>query len=129
MAITRFRIAVTTDAAGAFTGYTQGAVNGIVQHVQYTPDATNPLATGADLDITGEVTAIVVANHDNIGVTAFTKAYRQATHGVDGAAALYAAAGSAVLDKIAIAGERLKLVIAQGGNTLSGVFDIVVTDD
>jgi len=128
MGITRHRIEVVTDASGDFTGYTQGAVNGLIEHYQYTPDGANPLATGADLDITGDKTAIVVANQDNIGTSAFTKAVRQATHGVDGVAAVYAAGGSPVLDKIAIAGERLKLVIAAGGNAKSGIFDIVVTN-
>jgi len=126
--VTRHRIVATTDASGNFTGFTQGAVNGKVEQVSYIPDGATPLDTNSDLDITGEVTGLVVANHDNIGTAAFTRAYRQATHNADGSAALYAAAGTPVNDKVAIAGERLKLVIAQGGNTKSGTFDIIVSD-
>lgn len=129
MSVTRHRIVATTDGSGNFTGQTQGAVNGAIEHVRYTPDGAAPLDTGADLDIVGETTGIVVANHDDIGTSAFTRAYRQATHGIDGAAALYAADGSAVLDKVVVAGERLTLTIAGGGNAKSGTFDIVVSND
>lgn len=128
MGIVNFRLEVLTDASGDYTGYTL-PVSGRVEHVRYTPDGTSPLDTGADLDITGDSSGVVLANHDNIGTAAFTRAYRQATHGVDGAAALYAAAGTGVFDKVAFAGERLKLVIANGGNVKAGIFDITVNND
>jgi hypothetical protein len=51
---------------------------------------------------------------------------RQATHSTAGAAALYAAAGTAVNDKIALANDRIKIVIASGGNTKTGVFHFVI---
>lgn len=124
---TTFRVPVTTDGAGAATAFTVSPVMGRVEYVRYTPDGAAPLDTAADLDITGENSGVVVANHDNIGTSAFTRAYRQALHGVDGAAALYASAGEPVLGKIAIAGERLKVVIASGGATKSGTFDIIVS--
>lgn len=120
----RHTIAVTTDSAGAFTGFTAGKVSGRVLQYRYVPDGTSPLDTGADLDITGEDTGVVVANQDNIGTSAFTKAPRQATHDETGAASLYAAAGEPVEDYIAVHGERLKLVIASGGNVKSGTFHI-----
>lgn len=129
MGVTRHRLSVTTAADGSATVKTEGAVTGAIEHVRYTPDGSTPIDTNGDLNIVGEATGIVVANHDNIGTSAFTKAYRQATHGIDGAAAVYAAAGSPVLDKITIAGERLVLTIANGGDTKSGIFDIVVSND
>lgn len=128
MSVTNFKVPVTTDASGDATAYTQGPVLGRVEHVRYTPDGTNPLDTNADMDITGETSGIVVANHDNIGTAAFTRAYRHATHGVDGVAATYNGTAG-VFDKIAIAGERLKVVIANGGNAKSGTVEIVVSDD
>lgn len=125
MYVERHVVSVTTDASGDFTGYTP-VVKGEVLQVRYIPDGTSPLDTGADLDITCEQSGVVVANHDNIGTSAFTKAYRQASHGVDGTAALYAAGGAAVNAPIVAASERLKLVIANGGNAKSGVFHIYV---
>lgn len=118
-------VSITTDASGDDTEFT-GVVTGCVSAVRYVPDGTSPLATGADLDITGEITGIVVSNQDNIGTSAFTVAPRQATHGVDGTAALYAAAGTAVNTPVCVANERLKVVIAQGGDTKSGVFYILI---
>lgn len=57
---------------------------------RYIPDPTTPLAAGADLDITGEITGVVISNQDNIGTVAFTKAPRQATHDAAGVASLFA---------------------------------------
>ena len=51
---------------------------------------------------------------------------RQATHTTAGVAALYAGGGSAVLDKIALANDRVKIVIGSGGNAKTGAFHIVM---
>jgi hypothetical protein len=121
----RHVIPVTTDASGDFTGYTPN-VSGRVLQVRYVPDGTSPLDTGADLDITGETSGVVVANHDNIGTSAFTRVYRQKTHSETGAELLYAASGEPVEEYVYLVGERLKLVIAQGGEAKSGTFHIVI---
>jgi hypothetical protein len=81
-------------------------------------------ATGADLDITLKESGVVVANHDNIGTSAFTKVYKQATHAIDGSASLYAAGGEPTEDYVFVAGEPIRLVIANGGNAKSGTFYI-----
>lgn len=127
MAITRAQISVTTDASGDVTAYTGINVNGRVLQVQYTPDGTSPLDTGADIVLTGRTTALPILTKANIGTSKVSWAPRQPTHAVaDGSAALYAAAGAAVNDALVVADEELKLVVAQGGNTKSGVFDIWV---
>ena len=130
MGITNFRLDVTTDAGGAATVYSQGGVSGKIEQIRYTPDPTTPLDTGADITITEESSGLGILTKANIGTSAFTAAPRQPTHlASDGSAAVYAAAGSPVLTKIALSGGRIKLVVAQGGNTLSGRFDVVVSDD
>jgi hypothetical protein len=118
-------VAITTNGSGADTEYT-AVVTGCVAQVHYIPDGTAPLDTGADLDITMETTGVVVANHDDIGTSAFTRAYRQATHGVDGSASLYAGSGEPVEAPICVANDRLKVVIANGASTKSGTFYIWV---
>jgi hypothetical protein len=123
MYIRKLVISVLTNASGDFTGYSP-VVSGEVRQVRYTPDGTVPLDTGADLDITGEDSGIVIVNKDNIGTAAFDVAPRIATHDTALAASLFAATGEPVEDRIAVAGERLKLVIAQGGNAKAGRFDI-----
>jgi hypothetical protein len=123
--IKRFTVPVTTDASGDFSGAT-AATSGEVVQVRYIPDGSSPLATGADLTLTAGTSGVVIANHENIGTSAFTKVYRQATHGVDGSASLYAAGGEPVESCIYVAQETIDLVIANGGNALSGVFHIYV---
>lgn len=123
--VERHEVAVLTDGSGDFSGFTP-LVSGRVWQVCYTPDGTSPLDTGADLDITGESSGVVIANHDNIGTAAFTRAYRQATHGVDGSASLYAAAGEPVETPVVVANERIKVAIAQGGAAKQGTFHIYV---
>jgi hypothetical protein len=117
--IVRHRISVTTDAGGDATAFTPVAFGRVLQ-LRYVPDGTSPLDTAADLDITLKESGVVVANHDNIGTSAFTKVYRQATHGIDGSASLYAAGGEPTEDHVFVAGEPIKLVIASGGNAKSG---------
>lgn len=127
MSITSYKVTVTTDGSGNASEKTL-PITGFLEHVGYTPHGSTPLDTGADLDITGESSGIVVANHDNIGTSPFTRAYRQATHGVDGAAATYDGT-EPVLTRIALAGERLAVAIANGGAAKSGTFEFVVSDD
>lgn len=127
MYVERHVLSVTTDGAGAATVYSDKPVTGCVLQVTYVPDGTSPLDTGADLTITGEASGVAVVTKANIGTAAFTLAPRQPTHGAaDGAAALYAAGGAAVNDCVALAAERIKLVIAQGAATKSGVFHVYV---
>ena len=116
-------ISITTTSGGADTEYT-AVVTGCVAQVRYVPHATTPLDTGADLDITLETSGVVVANHDDIGTSAFTSVYLQATHGADGSASLYAAAGEPVEAPVCVANDRLKVIIGSGGDTKSGTFYI-----
>lgn len=126
MQVEKHTIAILTNAGGAFTGYTAVPVTGAVLQYRYVPDGVAPLDTGADLDVTGEETGVVLVNQDNIGTSAFTKAPRQATHDEAGAASLYAAAGEPVEAAAVVAGERLKVVVAAGGNTKLGTLYIWV---
>ena len=123
----RFAVEVTTTAGGAATVYTGEPVNGEVLTITYVPHASTPLDTGADIVVTGEITGTAILTKANIGTSTVSWAPRQPTHKVaDGAAALYASGGEAVNDRIAIAGERIKIVVAQGGNVLQGTFHVTV---
>lgn len=125
MYIERHEVAVTTNGSGAFTGYT-AKVTGIVHQIRYVPDGSAPLDTGADVDITGEVTGTVLLDKDNIGTAAFNVAPRQPTHDTGLAASLYASGGEPVEAPIAMADERIKVVIASGGSAKAGTFHIWV---
>lgn len=112
------KVAITTDAAGAFSSSVAVPSGAFVQY-RYVPHASTPLDTGADLDITGATTGFVYVNQDNIGTSAFSKVPRLATHDETGTASLYAAGGEPV-EAAALVGEPLTVAIANGGDTLSG---------
>lgn len=118
---TRHVVTITTDASGAGTGYTEVA-NGYVMSVSY---VKTDYADGIDAVITGEttLTPILTFTDVNASVTANPRA---ATATVANAAALYAGSGVAVLDRIAVAKERIKIVVAAGGDTKTGAWHIVV---
>lgn len=124
--IKRLTVAVLTDADGAFTGYTEVA-QGQVEQIRYVPHATTPLDTGADATMTGEASEVGIFTKSNIGTSAFTLAPRQATHDTAGVAALFAAGGAAVNEKVVVGQERIKLVVAQGGNVKAGTFYVYVS--
>lgn len=119
MTITRVAVAITTDASGDATAYTS-PVTGFVRAIRYVPDGSVPLDTGADLTITGNTTTIPIVTVTNLGTSAVTIAPRLATASVANAAALYAAAGTAVNDLIPVCEEAIKVVVAQGGNAKKG---------
>ncbi len=51
---------------------------------------------------------------------------RQPTYSTTGEALLYAAGGQGVNDEIVLAADRVKIVVASGGDTKSGTFHIVM---
>lgn len=125
MGTRRLSVTVTTAADGTATGYSDTIQHGHLSQVRYVADGSTPYDNTADFTITLEATGEALLSQTNVSAS-FTKAPRQATHDVSGVAALYAAAGQPVNDKIAIANDRIKVAIAQGGNTKTGVFHFVI---
>lgn len=121
MHVQRHTVTVTTDAAGAATAYTSGLVNGRIFSIKYTKSTFD---NGVDFTITTEDTAQNLWVESDVNATA-TRAPRQPTHDSVGAASLYASGGEPVEGYICAASERIKIVIAQGGNTKTGTFDIL----
>ena len=117
----RHTVTVTTIADGSATAYTP-VVSGRILSVTY---AKTDYTDGVDFTITTETTAQNVWVDTNINASEAVLP-RAATHDTVGAAALYAAAGTAVLDYVWAAQERVKIVIAQGGNVKTGTFHVVV---
>lgn len=114
-------IAVTTAADGSATAYSE-VCTGKVSTVRY---VKTDFDNGSTITLTSEATGETIWTEANVNASA-TRAPRQATHSTAGAAALYAAGGAAVNDKIALANDRVKVVIAAGGNVKSGAFHIVL---
>lgn len=121
-AVTRYTVSVTTASDGSATAYSDPIPYGHLSQVRY---VKSTFADGVDFTITLEATGETLWAEDNVNASA-TRAPRQATHTTAGVASLYAGSGQAVNDKIAIANDRVKIVIASGGDTKAGTFHILV---
>lgn len=119
--VERHIVTITTDAAGDGIGYTP-VVTGRIMAIHY---VKTDYAAGVDFTITAEATGETIWQESNVD-TSKTVAPRQATHATDGTPSLYAGAGEPVEDYIALAADRVKIVVANGGDTKSGTFHVVV---
>jgi hypothetical protein len=122
--VKRFKVTVTTDGSGNATAYTP-RLSGKLNSVIYVPDGTVPYTNTVDMTITSEVTGESLVSRTNVSA-AFQAYPRVGTQAPDGTAALFAAAGTAVQDKLAVANDRIKIVLAQGGASKIGVFHFLV---
>lgn len=123
MTIRRYSVPVTTEADGSATAYSP-YLSGYLCSLIY---VKTDYADGVDFTITAEATGETLWTESN--VNAAKACYpRAGTHSTAGVAALYAAGGVAVNDRIALSRDRVKVVLAQGGNATSGRFIIVVDD-
>lgn len=123
MATRRFVVSVTTASDGSYTGYSP-YLSGKIAAIHYLK--TN-FTDGVDFTITAETTGETIWTESNVNAA---KACfpRGATHSNAGVAALYAAGGTAVNDMIRLGRDRVKIVLASGGNATTGAFHIVVED-
>lgn len=119
----RYVVDVTTAADGSATAYSE-SITGVLDSIQYVKDGSNAYANGVDFTITTETTAQNLWVQSDVNASAKV-APRQPTHSTAGVAALYAGSGTAVNAPIAIARERVKIVLAAGGDTKTGKFHIV----
>lgn len=121
MQVSRYDIAVTADGSGNATGFTADPVVGTVLAIRYVADGGVPFANTVDFVFSGEISGIPILTVTN--ETASNTYYpRAATVTIANAASLYAAAGTAVNDRIPIAGERVKVTVAQAGAANKGTF-------
>lgn len=120
MFVRRHTVSVTTAAGGTATVYSE-VVNGRILSIQY---VKNNFENGVDFAITTETTGQNLWTEENVDAST-QRAPRQPTHANDGSASLYAD-GYPVEDYYAVDNERIKIAIAEGGNTKSGTFLITV---
>jgi hypothetical protein len=124
--IRKLTVPVTTAADGSATGYTT-PISGWVCAIAYVPHASTPLDTNADIVVSAHTSGMAILTKANIGLSAVQWHPRAGTNAVaDGAALLYASGGAAVCDRIPVASEAVKIVVANGDNTKSGTFYVFV---
>lgn len=119
--VQRHRVTVTTDASGDATSYTPAIQYGQVATIVYTK---TDFDNGSTITVTGETTATAIWAESNVNASAI-RSPRQASHSTAGVAATYDGTRAALV-LIPIANERIKIVVASGGNTKTGTFDIVL---
>lgn len=122
----KFTVTATSDGSSVGTHYTP-FLTGYVESVQYLKDGTTPYTDGVDFTITLEATGEDVWVDTNINASEVVRP-RAATCSTAGVASLYAAAGAAVNDRIAMSRDRIKIVLAQAGASKTGTFVITVAD-
>jgi hypothetical protein len=120
----RFKVTVTTDGSGNATAYSP-RLSGKVHSIQYVKDGVNGYTNGVGFTITAEATGENIWTEAAVNASA-VRYPRAATHSQAGVASLYAAAGTAVQDKVGLANDRVKIALASGGATKVGVFHILV---
>lgn len=121
--IRKFEIDLTTNSGGAATAYSP-YLSGFIDSIQY---VKTDFADGVDFTITAEATGeAILSLTDQNSATKLRP--RAATHTTAGVASLYASGGTAVTDRIALARDRVKVVVAQGGNVKTGTIIVAIDD-
>lgn len=117
----RLIVELLTAADGSCTAYSP-RVSGELCSIVY---EKIDFADGVDFVVTSEATGEGLWSENNVNA-AGSRYPRAATHTTAGAAALYASGGVAVLAKPALANDRIKVVVAQGGNAKRGKLHFLV---
>jgi hypothetical protein len=116
---------IVTDASGNATVFLAHGINrkptGLLLAIKYTPGT---LATGADLTITGESSGIPILVVTDAGIADRFFYPRALLNNVADASA-----GSGGTEIIPIRDERIKVVVAQGGNAGVGSIEAILLTD
>lgn len=121
MTIRRLVVPVTTDENGDGTAYASPIYGNLIS-IRY---VKTDFDDGVDFVITTEDTHQTLWSEEDVTASA-TRYPRAASHSTAGVAAAYAALGEAVNSMIDISAERIKVVVANGGDTTSGTFHFTI---
>lgn len=113
----RHNISVTTDSSGAATVYSPAGLSGRVASIAY---VKTDFADGVDFTITVESTGQSLWTDTNINASEAVYPVAPANLGSSGAASTLTEV------PIMIANDRVKIIIAQGGNVKTGTFRLVM---
>ncbi len=122
----QFDVDFTTTSGGAATVYTDEPVTGNVLEIRYD---YGDAATGATITVTGEESGKAILTITNAGTGDLSWRPRQGIHPVANATAgslLTYDATRLIYEFIPIAAERIKIVVASGGDTKSGQLEFII---
>lgn len=117
----RHTIAIETAADGSATAYSPAGLTGRVEAIVYVKDGTTPFDNGVDFTITVESTGQSLWTDADVNASQTVYPVQPANLGATGAASVLTEV------PIVIANDRVKFVIAQGGNAKDGVFHLVLS--
>jgi hypothetical protein len=120
----RYEKTVVTIADGSAEAFTPH-IRGFLESIQYVKAGVANYTDGVDFTITDETTGESLWTDTNVNASEIVRPRAPVMDQV-GAARLYAAGGTAVADKIAING-RIKIALAAGGDTKTGLFRFIVS--
>ncbi len=120
--IQKYEVVLVTAADGTAEGFTP-VVCGFIEHIHYTKV---DFAAGVDISIVGEDADEAYWVEADVNAST-SKSPRHPTHDVAGAVLKYAPAGANVESSIPICRERIKVSVAQGGDTKTGTFEIYIS--
>lgn len=120
--IRRFVVSVTTASDGTATAYSP-YLSGEIMQISY---VKTDFADGVDFTITGEALGQTIWTESDVNAAknCFPRQQINSTVGV----ALTLDGTRTATDRIALSRDRVKIVIAQGGNVKVGAFHIVVKE-
>lgn len=118
----RHIVSITTAADGSATAYSK-KLSGQIMGISYVKPGAGNFDDGVDFTITGEATGVGIWAESNVNATKHCKP-RIATHTTVGVAATLDGTVPA-LEPVCLGNDRVKIVIAQGGNAKVGAFHIL----
>ena len=114
MRLTRVSVAVVTDDLGAAVAYSPQC-NGLVRTVEYVKPQSGGLDVATDIDIIADVSGAVIWTNDDLASSKVIHPLAQAQDNTgEDITGAYA--------PICLADERIKITVANGGDSLSGTF-------
>lgn len=123
MWVERHVVTIVTDATGDAIGYTP-VVSGEIRQIRYVKGNYD---AGVDFVVTVEGTGEAVWSGSNVN-SSVTMTPRVPTTDVAGVASLYETVSSEpVEDRIVVANDRIKIVVDEGGDTLTGTFHVLIS--
>jgi len=121
MYLHRHIVAVTTDASGDATEYTP-VVRGRIMAIRY---VKTDFADTVDFTITSEITGMDIWTEANVTASETVRPHDPVQQSTDGADLTYDGTYK-VPAPVVIAEERVKIVVAAGGDTKTGTFHVLV---
>ena len=116
----RYAVDLTTNGSGAATGYT-ATVNGELVQIEY---VKTDFADGVSFTVTSERTGQTLWAESNVNASA-VRAPGQQIHTTSGAAVIGATGGPSVA-YLPLVNDRVKIVVASGGDTKTGTVYVTV---